>query len=140
MQIIPLAAVPSQSLTISLAGIPCQFNVYQKNAYPNYDGVPTPLAEATYTLNQITTQTDAPIVVEYGPNKTQQIVPRVYVDIYVNNALLLSGVPALNAQPMILGTYLGFPGELVFIDTQGKVDPVYTGLGSRWLFYFLSSA
>jgi hypothetical protein len=138
MQVIPLAAVPSQTLTIALAGVPCQFAVYQKNAYPSFDDTPTPLGQATYPLNQITTESGGPIVVEFAPQQSETIIPRIYVDIYVNDALILAGVPALNAQPMILGAYLGFPGELMFVDMQGADDPVYTGLGARWIFCFLA--
>lgn len=36
--------------------------------------------------------------------------------------------------------YLGFSGDLAFVDTQGRDDPVYTGLGSRWLLTYFSPA
>lgn len=36
--------------------------------------------------------------------------------------------------------YLGFLGNLSFVDTQGASDPQYQGLGTRYIFvYFLPS-
>ena len=32
--------------------------------------------------------------------------------------------------------YLGLVGQIYMADTQGKSDPEYTGLGSRWLLMY----
>lgn len=37
---------------------------------------------------------------------------------------------------LIDSQYHGFIGEFAFIDTQGKDDPLYTGLGTRWLLVY----
>ena len=97
MQIIPLTAIASQTLTIVLNNQICQINVYQKGA-------------------------------------------AVYVDLYVNNVLIIGGVICENLNRIVRSAYLGFIGDLTFYDTQGNLDPVYTGLGSRWILFYLDVA
>jgi hypothetical protein len=41
---------------------------------------------------------------------------------------------------MVRETYLGFIGDLSFTDTQGTSDPVYTGLGSRFVLLYLEAS
>lgn len=64
----------------------------------------------------------------------------LFLDLYVNDALIVGGVLCLNKGAMVINAYLGFAGELVFIDQQGNEDPVYTGLGSRWPLFYLEPA
>lgn len=33
--------------------------------------------------------------------------------------------------------YRGFIGDFAFVDTQGTDDPLYTGLGSRFLLFYI---
>lgn len=61
----------------------------------------------------------------------------LFVDLYVDDALIIGGVIAENLNTIVRDTYLGFVGDLVFMDTQGTDDPVYTGLGSRWVLVYL---
>lgn len=35
--------------------------------------------------------------------------------------------------------YRGFRGDFVIVDTQGTSDPVYTGLGSRFVLYYIGA-
>ena len=64
----------------------------------------------------------------------------IFVTVYVNNALIIGGVIAENLNAIVRSAYLGFIGDLAFYDTQGTTDPVYTGLGSRYVLeYFLPS-
>lgn len=97
MQIIPLQAVPNQTLTVLLADQNCRINVYQKF---------------------------------FG----------LFVDLSVGSTLILSGVIAQQANRIARYAYLGFTGDLVFFDTQGATDPVYTGLGSRYQLVYLEAA
>lgn len=60
----------------------------------------------------------------------------LYVDVYVNNVLIIGGVVAQNMNRIVRSTYLGFLGDLYFSDTQGSDDPVWTGLGSRFLLLY----
>lgn len=101
MQIVPLASIASQNLSIQLNGQSCSINVYQKST-------------------------------------------GVYMDLYVAGEVILTGTLAVNNVLMIQKLYLGFLGDLVFIDTEplstGAQNPEYTGLGSRWiLVYYLPS-
>ena len=72
----------------------------------------------------------------------------LYLDLYVNNALIIGGVICLNAVKIVRSSYLGFVGDLAFFDNQvstvvGAQDgdnPLYTGLGSRWFLYYLTAA
>lgn len=56
----------------------------------------------------------------------------IFVDVTANNALISSGVIAHDAVPLVPTAYLGFVGNLMFIDTQGNSDPTFDGLGSRY--------
>jgi hypothetical protein len=55
------------------------------------------------------------------------------MDVYVNGVLIVGGVICQNLNRIIRSLYLGFNGDFAFFDTQGTTDPVYTGLGSRYL-------
>ena len=61
----------------------------------------------------------------------------LFLDLYVNDALIIGGALCLNGVNIVRDAYLGFVGDLVFSDTQGADAPVYTGLGSRWLLFYL---
>jgi hypothetical protein len=97
MLIIPLQAIPSQSINVQLAGQNCTINVYQN----------------TYGL---------------------------FCDLYVSNVLIIGGVICQNLNRIVRDIYLGFIGDLCFQDTQGSNDPDYTGLGSRYLFCYLTTS
>lgn len=95
MQIVPLQAIASQSVSIQLNGQNAQINVYQKF---------------------------------WG----------VYLDVYVNDVLLLAGALCENLNLIVRTAYLGFVGDLAFIDTEGSDDPNYTGLGARWQLAYMA--
>ena len=61
----------------------------------------------------------------------------LYVDLLVNDAQIIGGVVAQNLNVIVRDAYLGFVGDLAFADTQGDEDPVYTGLGSRFILVYL---
>ena len=68
----------------------------------------------------------------------------VFVNLYVDDTLVIGGVIAENATAIVRSAYLGFYGDIAFLDTQppplGPTDPVYTGFGSRYILaYFLPS-
>lgn len=115
MQVVPLSAVPSQTLSVGLGGQSVQINVYQLGA-----GYAT----------------------------------RMYIDVISNGVVILTarlcrafgGLP--NTSPRFIMTgrhYLGFLGDLLFVDTQANTnnptqDPQYTGLGARWQLLYFSVA
>lgn len=91
--VIPLDAVPSQTLTIPLGGQATRINLYTR----------------TFGL---------------------------FVDVYVNNTLIIGGVAALNLVKVVRSKYLGFLGDVFFFDTQGQSDPEYSGLGDRYVMLY----
>ena len=97
MLTIPLAAKPSQRVTILLANQNCQIKVYQKTT-------------------------------------------GLYLDLQINNAPLVTGVICRDRVKLVRYAYLGFVGDLSFFDTQGKTDPVRTGLGARYQLVYLEAA
>jgi hypothetical protein len=94
MLIVPLKAVPSQSLTVVLDGQYTQLNVYQK---------------------------------AFG----------LFMDVYVNNVLIIGGVICENLNQIVRSVYLDFQGDFTFLDNQGTANPVYTGLGTRYSLVYL---
>lgn len=66
----------------------------------------------------------------------------LFMDVYVNNQLIIGGVICENLNRIVRDAYLGFIGDFVFTDTQpdpslGPQDPQYTGLGGRFLLIYL---
>lgn len=61
----------------------------------------------------------------------------LYVDLSVNGTLLIGGQIALNLVKIVRDSYLGFLGDLAFIDNQGSSDPYYTGLADRYSLAYL---
>ncbi len=95
--VIPTIAVPTQVLTVTLAGQPCRIRIYQRST-------------------------------------------GLYLDLYVNDALIIGGVACRYGDRIVRDAYLGFVGDLLFADTQGRDDPQSTGLGSRWLLVYDETA
>jgi len=109
-QLIPLNPVPSQQLIITLNNQPCTITVYTKHIHIPFipsGGIPS----------------DPPI---YEP------VDPIFLDLYVNDSLVLGGVLCLNQNLIVRNKYLGFIGDMSFLDTQANEDPQISGLGSRW--------
>lgn len=97
MQIIPLTAVPSQTLKTVLAQQNCVINVYQKST-------------------------------------------GLYLDLALEGTTILSGVLCRDRVRCVRQAYLGFVGDLAFMDTQGAEDASYQGLGSRWVLMYLEAS
>lgn len=62
----------------------------------------------------------------------------MYMDVYVNNALIIASVICQNLNPIVRNAYLGYLGDFLFFDTQGTSDPRSPGLGSRYLLIYVS--
>lgn len=68
----------------------------------------------------------------------QQKPKGILVDVNLDGEDIVTGVLCLNENPIICREYLGFKGNLFFVDTLGKEDPHYTGLGSRFFLVYLN--
>ena len=64
----------------------------------------------------------------------------LFCDLLVNDVLIIGGVICLNGVRIVQSLYLGFSGDLAFIDTQGTNDPTYSGLGDRYFLTYLSAS
>lgn len=66
----------------------------------------------------------------------QQKFYGMFCDIYVNNTLIVGGVICQNRNRIKRYGYLDFVGDVFFIDTQGELDPYYTGIGTDGRYKF----
>lgn len=64
----------------------------------------------------------------------------LFLDLYVNNTLIIGGVICQNVNRIVRSVYLGFDGDVFFLDQQGNTDPVYTGLGTRYVLCYMTAA
>lgn len=110
-QIVPLQAVAAQVLTITLNQQACAINVYVKELQVP-DSPPGSIP------------TDPPIFTKMAP---------MFLDLYVNDALVVGGVLCLDRTLIVRNPYFGFVGDLAFVDTTGGDDPAVDGLGNRFL-------
>ncbi|HEY0120658.1 MAG TPA: hypothetical protein VGC14_02665 [Rhizobium sp.] len=64
----------------------------------------------------------------------------MFIDLLVENSLIVGGVICENQNRIVRSDYLGFSGDIAFVDTQGSDDPIYTGLGTRFFLTYLTAA
>ena len=64
----------------------------------------------------------------------------MFFDLTVNGIQIALAIQVKNLVSLVPTAYLGFTGWLVFFDTQGMDDPIYTGLGTRWVLLYLDAA
>ncbi len=74
-----------------------------------------------------------------------QLAYGLFVDVLLNNELVIGGVLAHNLDRLVRDAYLGLVGDLTFVDTQAGdgdpgEDPIYTGLGDRFQLVYLEEA
>lgn len=70
----------------------------------------------------------------------RQLAYGLFMDVYVGPTQIISGVACENANRIVRSSYLGLVGDFVFFDTEGDSDPVYTGLGSRFVLVYLEES
>jgi len=63
----------------------------------------------------------------------------LYVDVSANNTTINNCVLALDRNPLIRQGYNGFSGQIMFRDTKGTSDPVYTGFYDRYQLIYLTA-
>lgn len=95
-QIVPVTDAPSQDVTITLGTQPCLIRLYTKS-------VNAPIEEAI--------STSPPVYENVNP---------LFLDLFVNDGLVIGGVLCLNGVRIVRDAYLGFTGDLAVIDTSGR--------------------
>lgn len=63
----------------------------------------------------------------------------LYCDLTVDGVVKWTGVPCLNGVDINSFAYLDFIGSLVFVDSMGKTNPIYTGLADRYVLLYIVS-
>ncbi|MHA8126950.1 phage baseplate plug family protein [Klebsiella pneumoniae] len=53
---------------------------------------------------------------------------------------MFQGVLCLNCVYLVRYKYLGFSGDLVFVDSKGTADPYYDEIGTRFKLYYATSS
>lgn len=64
----------------------------------------------------------------------------IYMDLSLNSIPIIQGVPCWYGNKIVRYSYLGFVGELVFLDLEGEDDPFWDGLGTRFLLFYFEEA
>ena len=95
----------------------------------------------TIPLQPVPAQT---VAVVLGGQNCQLLIRQktegLFVDINSDGVDVVNTVIARDAVPLMCRPYLGFVGNLLFIDTQGSSDPQADGLGSRFQLVYLTDA
>jgi Concanavalin A-like lectin/glucanases superfamily/SPRY domain len=63
----------------------------------------------------------------------------LYLDLFVNDAPVITGVVCQNLNRLVRLSYLGFSGDLMWQDTHGTNDPTSPGLGTRYQLCYVES-
>lgn len=63
----------------------------------------------------------------------------LFLDLLVNDVPVISGRLCLIGARLVQDEYLGFIGDLTFLDTMGSDDPVSSGLGSRFSLAYIEA-
>lgn len=69
-----------------------------------------------------------------------QLSTGMFMDVLVNDVAIISGVICRNNVRIVQSRYLGFIGDLVWLDMQGGDDPNWTALGTRFILVYLEAA
>lgn len=64
----------------------------------------------------------------------------MYMDLTADDRVIMQGVPCLFGNRMVGYGYLGFVGDLIFIDNVGQENPNWEGLGTRFTLYYAEKA
>ena len=110
-QIVPIVPANNQTLSVTLANQPCKINIFTKH-------IQVPVHPPGSII------TNPPIFEAIDP---------IFLDLYLNDVLVVGGVLCLNRVGIVRNPYFGFVGDLSFADTLGDEDPQVSGLGNRWL-------
>lgn len=63
----------------------------------------------------------------------------LFFDLNSNGVDVVTSVIARDAVQLVCREYVGFIGNLLFVDTRGNQDPTSTGLGNRFVLLYLTA-
>lgn len=69
----------------------------------------------------------------------QQKEQGLLIDLTMGGVKLTSGQVCRDRVRIVRHAYLGFVGDLSFVDTQGTSDPEYSGLGTRYVLGYIEA-
>lgn len=81
------------------------------------------------TLNVVLAQ-------QYCTINLYQKTTGMYFDLLVDNVPVVTCAIVRDRLNLVREEYAGFVGNLAMIDVQGKSDPDYSELGSRWMMIY----
>ena len=64
----------------------------------------------------------------------------LFIDLYINDAPIIIGTACRDRCRIVRSGYLGFIGDLTFVDQQGLADPSSPGLGTRFALCYLDAS
>lgn len=64
----------------------------------------------------------------------------LFIDVTVSGTLIIGGVICRNVTRIVRDAYLGFIGDLLWLDNQGAEDPTSPGLGTRYSLIYLAAS
>ena len=64
----------------------------------------------------------------------------LFIDVSVAGTLVIGGVICRNTTRVVRDAYLGFIGDLLWLDNQGQTDPASPGLGTRYSLVYLEAS
>lgn len=82
-------------------------------------------------------------IVLAGQNCSMSIFQKsddVYLDLAVSNTPIVQGVLCVDRVKVVRHGYLGFIGDISFVDLQGASDPDYNGFGTRYRLIYLEAS
>lgn len=92
-------------------------------------------------LNQVPNQTLlTPVANQNCRLNIFQKTNGMFIDVLVDEEPIIQGVLCLDRVRIVRDAYLGFIGDFMFVDLEGTSDPVYTGLGTRYVLAYLEAA
>ena len=62
----------------------------------------------------------------------------LFITLSVSGSPIISTAYCGDRNLLVREAYLGFIGDLSFVDLQGHTDPEYSGLGERWVLYYFA--
>ena len=77
---------------------------------------------------------------QYCTINLRTLAAGLFMDVLVNGSPIIQARRCLNQARVVREAYLGFIGDFIFMDTQGSSDPVYPGLGTRYVLVYLEAS